>query len=88
VAKWLKLVALIVVIDQATKLMAEHLLSFGQRVQVLPVFDFTLIYNRGAAFSFLAQGDGWQRWFLAGVAILAIAFIAWLMKTRRMNQNA
>ncbi len=81
-AKWLKLVALIVVIDQATKLMAEHLLSFGQRVQVLPVFDFTLIYNRGAAFSFLAQGDGWQRWFLAGVAILAIAFIAWLMKTQ------
>ena len=81
-ASWLRLVVLVVLVDQATKLMAEHLLSFGQRVPVLPFFDLTLVYNRGAAFSFLAQGDGWQRWFLSGVAVLAIAFIAWLMKTQ------
>ena len=81
-AKWLKLVALIVIADQVTKLLAEHLLRFGERVNVLPVFDFTLIYNRGAAFSFLAQGDGWQRWFLSGIAVFAILFILWLMKTQ------
>lgn len=85
--KWTRLIVLIVLVDQISKLMAEHLLQFGQRVQVLPVFDLTLIYNRGAAFSFLAQGDGWQRWFLSAVAVLAIGFIAWLMKTQAQDSK-
>ena len=86
-AKWLRFVALIVIVDQATKLMAEHWLRFGERINILPVFDLTLIYNRGAAFSFLAQGDGWQRWFLSGIAVFAIAFIAWLMKTQTQESR-
>jgi len=70
------------VLDQATKIAAQSLMHFGERVDILPFFDFTLIYNRGAAFSFLAQGDGWQRWFLSSIAVAAIAFILWLMKTQ------
>lgn len=78
---WLRLAALIVLLDQATKLVVDLSLHYGQRISLLPFFDLTLIYNRGAAFSFLAQGSGWQRWFLSGIAVVAIVFILWLMKT-------
>ncbi len=78
---WLRLAALIVLLDQATKLAVDLSLHYGQRISLLPFFDLTLIYNRGAAFSFLAQGSGWQRWFLSGIAAVAIVFILWLMKT-------
>ncbi|MCD8494317.1 MAG: signal peptidase II [Burkholderiaceae bacterium] len=80
--KWLGLAVILVVVDQITKLVAQSTMRFGERIHVLPVFDFTLVYNRGAAFSFLAQGDGWQRWFLSGIAVAAIVFILWLMKTQ------
>lgn len=86
-ARWLGLALLIVVIDQTTKLVAENTMHFGERINILPVFDFTLVYNRGAAFSFLAQGDGWQRWFLSGIAVFAIAFILWLMKTQAQDSR-
>ena len=79
----LQLAALIVVFDQLTKVAAEHGLTYGQRIAVLPFFDITLLYNRGAAFSFLAQGDGWQRGLLIGIALAAIVFILWLLKTQR-----
>lgn len=86
-ARWLGLALLIVVIDQTTKLVAQNTMRFGERINILPVFDFTLVYNRGAAFSFLAQGDGWQRWFLSGIAVFAIAFILWLMKTQAQDSR-
>lgn len=85
--KWLKLAAFLVVIDQASKLIVENTLHFGQRIELLPFFDLTLVYNRGAAFSFLAQGTGWQRWFLSAVAVLAIAFILWLMRTQAQDSR-
>ncbi|WP_369810242.1 signal peptidase II [Orrella daihaiensis] len=85
--KWLGLAVVLIVIDQATKLIAENTLRFGERINLLPVFDLTLVYNRGAAFSFLAQGDGWQRWFLSGIAIAAIVFILWLMKTQAQDSR-
>ena len=81
-ARWLRLTALVVLIDQISKLAVENTMAYGQRISVLPVFDLTLVYNRGAAFSFLAQGSGWQRWFLVLVALLAIVFILWLMRTQ------
>jgi signal peptidase II len=87
VVKWLKLAAFLVVIDQASKLIVENTLHFGQRIELLPFFDLTLVYNRGAAFSFLAQGTGWQRWFLSAVAVLAIAFILWLMRTQAQDSR-
>ncbi len=58
-----------------TKLYFNASFSFGQRVNVLPVFDFTLVYNRGAAFSFLATEAGWQRWFFTALGIVAAAVI-------------
>lgn len=81
--RWLWFAASIVLLDQASKLLVEHTLTYGQRIKLLPVFDLTLVYNTGAAFSFLAQASGWQRWLLSAVAVAAVGFILWLMKTQK-----
>ncbi|GAA5233886.1 lipoprotein signal peptidase [Verticiella sediminum] len=80
IAGWLAIALAIIVLDQITKIVFDNLLGYGERLAILPFFDFTLLYNRGAAFSFLAQHDGWQRWFFTGLGLLASAFIVWLMR--------
>lgn len=80
-SKWGWLVILIVAADQVTKWFAETTFRYGERFPLLPVFDLTLVYNTGAAFSFLASGSGWQRWLLITIAVLAIVFIIWLIRT-------
>ena len=79
--KWLALAMLVVVLDQATKMAADHLLVYGEPLAVLPSFNLTLLYNRGAAFSFLGEASGWQRWFFVAVSVLAAIFLtAWLSR--------
>lgn len=80
---WLLLAAAIIALDQATKLYFDHALAYGERIPLLPFFDFTLLYNPGAAFSFLAGADGWQRWFFTALALGASVFIVWLMHRHR-----
>ena len=65
---WIGLVVAvaIVLLDQWTKQVAVSALSFREPVEVTSWFDWLLTYNTGAAFSFLAEAGGWQRWFLAG----------------------
>lgn len=78
--RWLWLAAAIVVVDQLSKFAILRSLSFGERIAVVPgLFDLTLVYNRGAAFSFLAGASGWQRWFFTGLGIAAAVFIVWLL---------
>lgn len=79
-AGWLTLAAVLVALDQASKYAIERFFSYGERLTLLPgVLDFTLVYNRGAAFSFLAQADGWQRWLFIGIGSVAAIFIVWLL---------
>lgn len=78
--KWMWLAVLVIALDLATKMVAEHFLTYAQPVYVLPVFDLTLLYNKGAAFSFLANESGWQRWFFTVIAVgVSIALTIWLM---------
>lgn len=77
---WLAASIVIVVLDQITKIWFEHTLNYAQRLNILPFFDFTLLYNRGAAFSFLAGGEGWQRWLFTGIALAAIVLIIHLLR--------
>ena len=84
--RWLGLAALVIVLDQLTKLYFDSTFSYGQRVNVLPVFDFTLMYNRGAAFSFLASEQGWQRWLFTGLGLVAAAVIVWLLRRAQGQQ--
>lgn len=82
--KWLWVSLLVIALDQATKQIAEAYLVPHQAVNVLPYFDWYLTYNPGAAFSFLADAGGWQRWFFTIVAILVSGFIFhWLRNLSR-----
>ena len=67
-------------VDQITKQAIEHSLHYAERLHLLPFFDLTLLYNPGAAFSFLAEGSGWQRWFFTGIALVATVLIVHLLR--------
>ncbi|CAM5203716.1 Lipoprotein signal peptidase OS=Castellaniella defragrans OX=75697 GN=lspA PE=3 SV=1 [Castellaniella defragrans] len=76
---WLGWAVVVIVLDQAIKLWVVHALTYAQRVPVLPFFDITLLFNTGAAFSFLANGGGAQRWLFTGIALVAaVLLIRWL----------
>lgn len=75
------LVAGIVVLDQLSKFLCNSLLVYGQPQPVFPGFDLLLAYNRGAAFSFLDDAGGWQRWTLAGVSlVVSVGIAVWLWR--------
>ncbi len=79
--KWLWLSLLVVVLDQATKQIAESMLTPHQAVNLLPFFDWYLTYNTGAAFSFLANAGGWQRWLFTAIAIvISVVIVQWIRK--------
>ncbi|HEY0635534.1 MAG TPA: signal peptidase II [Gammaproteobacteria bacterium] len=79
--KWLWLSVVVVALDQASKWWATTALQYQEQVAVMPFFDLTLRYNYGAAFSFLADAGGWQRWFFAAIALLAASAITlWLRR--------
>jgi signal peptidase II len=78
---WLLVSGAVIVIDQVSKLLALHYLPYGQSVAVIPLVNFTLAQNPGAAFSFLSSASGWQNWFFSGIAIVvSIIIIRWLFK--------
>ena len=77
---WLGLSALLVVLDQITKFFIQRVLVQGQSIDVLPpVLSLVLAYNPGAAFSFLASGSGWQRYFFLVIALVASVLIIYMM---------
>ncbi|MBM0492053.1 signal peptidase II [Aeromonas jandaei] len=80
--RWLWLAVLAFVLDQASKLAVVKLLPFGYPgVEITPFFNLVHVYNKGAAFSFLADQGGWQRWFFALLAFAICGLlIHWLRK--------
>ena len=81
--KWLWLAALVLVLDLGTKALATAMLTYADPVPVLPSFNLTLLHNTGAAFSFLANADGWQRWFFVVLALMvSTVLIGWLRKLK------
>ncbi|VCU71270.1 Lipoprotein signal peptidase [Pigmentiphaga humi] len=76
---WLLIAGLVIVADQLTKIAVDRLFAYGERLALLPSVDLTLLYNRGAAFSFLAGADGWQRWFFTILALVVSAVIVRLL---------
>ncbi|MCX2525476.1 signal peptidase II [Larsenimonas rhizosphaerae] len=82
--RWLLLALVVVVLDLGTKLLVTQTLAYGRPVEVLPVFNLMLLHNTGAAFSFLADHDGWQRWLFAAIATGAVTgLVIWLKRLRR-----
>jgi signal peptidase II len=81
--KWLWLAVLVIAIDLGTKAIATAMLTYGNPVPVLPSFNLTLLHNTGAAFSFLADAAGWQRWFFVTLAIVvSVVLVGWLRKLK------
>ena len=77
--KWLWFSAAVILLDQITKQIAEAILVLHQPVPVLPSFNLTLMYNTGAAFSFLADAGGWQRWFFLILSLsISVVLLIWI----------
>ena len=78
--RWLWLSALVIVLDQATKHWILASFRPGEDLPLTPFASLVLAFNRGAAFSFLAGEDGWQRWLFAVIALAACVAMVWLLR--------
>ncbi|MEQ9465425.1 MAG: signal peptidase II [Haliea sp.] len=78
-AGWYAVALLVIVLDQLSKGMAEQYLDYGRPLVLTSWFNLTLQYNPGAAFSFLSDAGGWQRYFFSGVAVVISGIlVVWL----------
>jgi signal peptidase II len=78
--RWLSLSAVVIVLDQLSKAWITSHFAFGESVNVLSVFNLVLAHNTGAAFSFLNDAGGMQRWLFSFIAIIASVWIVWLLR--------
>lgn len=85
--KWLGISAMVIILDQLSKWLAVQSLTLYQAVPVFPGFNLTLMHNTGAAFSFLSEAGGWQRWFFIVLAIGISIFIVFWLKSLRAEQR-
>jgi len=81
--RWIAVAMILVLLDQVTKYLAVKTINPDVAVAVLPFLSLVLTYNTGAAFSFLAEGSGWQRWFFALIALGASILIIWMLYRHR-----
>lgn len=82
--KWLWLSLLALVLDQGSKLIVDSSMQLYQSIPILPFFKITYLHNTGAAFSFLSEAGGWQRWFFAGLAlVISIIITVWLSRLQK-----
>ena len=77
---WLGIATIIILLDQATKISISKLFTYAEEQVVTSFFNLVLRYNKGAAFSFLSNESGWQRYFFTAIGIGAALFILYLLK--------
>jgi len=82
----LAIATIILLLDQLSKWSALSYLELGIPEPVLPFMNWLLLLNPGAAFSFLAQGSGWQRWFFTIVGLVACVYIVWLLRKSQSDK--
>ena len=78
--RWLSLSALVIALDQLSKAWLSSHFVFGEGMPVTSFFNLVLAHNQGAAFSFLDDAGGWQRWMFSAIAVIASAWIVWLLR--------
>jgi signal peptidase II len=85
--RWLPVALAVIVLDQFTKQLVVTRLEYAELVELLPVLNLTHVYNPGAAFSFLAEASGWQRWLFAGLAlVVGTIILVWLKRLKARSQ--
>ncbi|MEE8238308.1 MAG: signal peptidase II [Gammaproteobacteria bacterium] len=87
-SNWLWLTLLVIVVDQWTKRLVTSRLDEFEAVVLLPVLDFMRLHNEGAAFSFLSNASGWQRWFFITLALgVSGGILVWLRRLPARGQT-
>ncbi len=87
-SNWLGLTLLVILVDQWTKRLVTNRLDEFEAIVLLPVLDLMRLHNEGAAFSFLSNASGWQRWFFITLAIgVSGAILVWLRRLPARGQN-
>ncbi|MGF6276026.1 signal peptidase II [Massilia sp. UYP11] len=76
---WIGLSLIIVLLDQVTKITVERTFAYAETLPITSFFNLIKVYNPGAAFSFLGDAGGWQRWLFLGIAIAAVVFCIYMM---------
>jgi signal peptidase II len=84
--KWLSISAIVVVLDLYTKHLVQNAFQYGEHLTITGFFDLVRYHNEGAAFSFLADAGGWQKWFFSGISIVAIIVITYLLKKHQTQK--
>ena len=84
--RYLTVAAITLLLDQLSKWSALTNLQLGVPEEVLPFMNWLLLFNPGAAFSFLAQGSGWQRWFFTGIGLAASIYIMYLLRKNLVDK--
>ncbi len=77
---WIAVAALVLLIDQFTKVLIISTYQLGEGFPVTSFFNIVRVHNEGAAFSFLATAGGWQRWFFTGLGVIATLGMVWMLK--------
>lgn len=76
---WFSISAIVVVLDLYTKSLIQQAFDYGERINVTNFFELVRFHNEGAAFSFLANAGGWQKWFFTAISVVAIVVITYLI---------
>ena len=84
---WLVLSLLLFAVDYMTKAVVVANMKLYESIEILPIFNFTYMQNYGAAFSFLSDAGGWQRWFFTAIAMAVSGVILWWLKQSPKNQT-
>jgi len=84
--RWLALSAAVVALDLATKAWITAIFRYGEVREVTPFFNLVLVHNKGAAFSFLADAGGWQRWFFMAVTVAISAALVFMLRRHRAHR--
>jgi signal peptidase II len=83
---WLLLSLLLFAVDYITKAVVVANMKLYESIEILPIFNFTYMHNYGAAFSFLSDAGGWQRWFFSSIAVvISLLLTYWLKKLPAKN---
>ncbi|MGM0678198.1 signal peptidase II [Ectothiorhodospira marina] len=86
--KWLWLSFGVIILDQVTKRIAEYQLVQFAPMEILPFLNLALVYNQGAAFSFLSDAGGWQRWFFTTLAVVVSGVIIWWLRQLKRDETS
>lgn len=82
--RWLWLSLVVVILDQATKQLVESSFLVFEVMPLLPYVNLTLVYNEGAAFSFLSDQGGWQRWLFVLIGlVVSLVLVVWISRLSR-----